>query len=113
MSYEAQLEEVKRQEKLAELAEDEWEHQKKMAEWSVAWSNFGKVESKLYTSYIFLSEKPATEEFGHLYLSTPEYAKLKAWYEDWYPRQEKGFVKNVDGVWRRVEKVDGEWRIVE
>ena len=112
-SYKAQMEELKRQEKLTELAEDELEHQKKMAEWSVAWSNFGKVESKLYTSYIFLSHEAAASSFGHLYLSTPEYAKLKAWYEDWFPRQEKGFVKNVDGVWRRVEKVDGEWRIVE
>ena len=104
VSYKAQMEELKRQEeKWAELAEYGLEHQTKMAEWSVAWRDFHKVEGKLHAFYVFLSEKPATEEFGHLYLSTPEYAKLKTWYEDWYPRQKKGIAEKVDGVWRIVE----------
>jgi hypothetical protein len=103
-SYKTQMEELKRQEeKWAELAKNGLEHQTKVVEWGVARSDFRQVENKLQKSYLFLSHESTASSFGDLYLSTPEYAKLKAWYEDWAPRQKTGIL----------EKVDGEWRIVE
>ena len=73
--YEAQLEPLRRQEN--------W------PEFSVAWSGFRQAEVDLYVLYLFLSAAPAREYFGNLYLSSPEYIKLKAFSEDWYARQEK------------------------
>ena len=72
--YKAQLEPLKRQGKLSE--------------WSIAWKEFRLAERKLVVLYDFLSEGPATEHFGNLYLSTPEYVKLKAFSEDWYAQRE-------------------------
>ncbi len=67
--HKAQLEPLKRQEN--------W------PEFSIAWSGFRQAEGRLYGLYVFLREGPAREHFGDLYLSTPEYAKLKAFGEDW------------------------------
>ena len=78
------------------LAEDEFERQKNMADQSVAWRDFCQVEGKLYDSYVFLSHFLSSEDginqFGHLYMSTPEYAKLKTFSEDYYARQEIGII---------------------
>ena len=73
--YEAQLEPLRCQEN--------W------PEFSVAWSGFRQAEVDLYVLYLFLSAAPAREYFGNLYLSSPEYTKLKAFSEDWYAQQEK------------------------
>ena len=59
------------------------DRQGKLSEWSIAWKEFRLAERKLVILYAFLSEGPAREHFGDLYLSTPEYAKLKAFSEDW------------------------------
>ena len=67
--YKAQLEPLKRQEN--------W------PEFSIAWNGFRQVEGRLYGLYVFLREGPAREHFGDLYLSTPEYAKLKTFAENW------------------------------
>ena len=67
--YKAQLEPLKRQEN--------W------PEFSIAWSGFRQAEGRLYGLYVFLREGPAREHFGDLYLSTPEYAKLEAFGENW------------------------------
>jgi hypothetical protein len=76
--YEAQLEPLKQQEN--------W------PEFSVVWNGFRQAEGHLYGLYVFLREGPATEHFGDLYLSTPEYAKLKAFSEDWYAQKKKRIV---------------------
>ena len=74
--YEAQLEPLKQQ--------------KNWTEFSVAWGKFRDAERLLYGLYVFLGrEGPAREHFGPVYLSTPEYAKLKTFAEDWYEKQEK------------------------
>ena len=67
--YKAQLEPLRRQEN--------W------PEFSIAWSGFRQAEGHLYGLYVFLREGPAREHFGDLYLSTPEYAKLKTFAEGW------------------------------
>lgn len=67
--YKAQLEPLKRQEN--------W------PEFSIAWNGFRQAEGRLYGLYVFLREGPAREHFGDLYLSTPEYAKLKTFAENW------------------------------
>ena len=67
--YKAQLEPLKRQEN--------W------PEFSIVWSRFRQLEGRLYGLYVFLREGPAREHFGDLYLSTPEYAKLEAFGENW------------------------------
>ena len=67
--YKVQLEPLRRQEN--------W------PEFSIAWSGFRQAEGRLYGLYVFLREGPAKEHFGDLYLSTPEYAKLKVFGEDW------------------------------
>ena len=59
------------------------DRQGKLSEWSIAWKEFRLAERKLVVLYAFLGEGPAREHFGDLYLSTPEYAKLKAFSEDW------------------------------
>ncbi len=67
--HKARLEPLKRQEN--------W------PEFSIAWNGFRQAEGRLYGLYVFLREGPAREHFGDLYLSTPEYAKLKAFGEEW------------------------------
>ena len=67
--YKAQLEPLKRQEN--------W------PEFSIAWNGFRQAEGRLYGLYVFLREGPAREHFGDLYLSTPEYAKLKTFAKNW------------------------------
>ena len=67
--YKAQLEPLKRQEN--------W------PEFSIAWSGFRQAEGRLYGLYVFLREGPAREHFGDLYLSTPEYARLEVFGENW------------------------------
>ena len=59
------------------------DRQGKLSEWSIAWKEFRLAERKLVVLYAFLSEGPAREHFGDLYLSTPKYAKLKTFAEDW------------------------------
>ena len=59
------------------------DRQGKLSEWSIAWKEFRLAERKLVVLYAFLSEGPAREHFGDLYLSTPEYARLKAFAENW------------------------------
>ena len=67
--YKAQLEPLRRQEN--------W------SEFSIAWKEFRLAERRLVILYVFLSDGPAREHYGDLYLSTPEYAKLKTFSEDW------------------------------
>lgn len=72
--YESQLEPLKRQEN--------WQ------EYSVAWAKSRDAAAHLYGLYVFLGkEGPAREHFGHLYLSTPEHAKLKTFAEEYYANE--------------------------
>ena len=90
--YEAKLKQLDRE---AEEA-DGRERQRKLAAWTVAWRDYRQVENKLNESYIFLNflsdSEDGVNQFGHLFLSTPEYSKLKSFGEDLNIRQENGIV---------------------
>jgi hypothetical protein len=68
--YKAQEESAKRQE--------EWETSSKA---SAKWHS---LEGEALGIYVLLRDEEIKKKLGHIYLSTPQYAKVKAFAEHWY-----------------------------
>lgn len=68
--YKAQVEPFKRQEN--------WEASSK------AWAKYRSLEGELLGIYIFLRDEELKKVLGHLYLPTPQYARVNAFAENWY-----------------------------
>lgn len=73
--YKIQLESLHRQER--------WE------EYGIVRRKWKEARNELLNIYTFLRHEQIQGLAGHLYLSTPQYAMLKQWAEDWYARNRR------------------------